>query len=136
MKNVFTTTVTVLSAAIFIASCGGATTKSTGDATADKPAKEAVAANPGKMSDFMAMLDGTEGSAQKAVDAYFSDDLKNNQAAANELTFTNFTMKDAKVVSVEGQCCTMEAKAGVTTRSFKLCWQGDKVTSIEDLGVK
>jgi hypothetical protein len=30
----------------------------------------------------------------------------------------------------------MEAKAGVTTRSFKICWQDDKIISIEDLGIK
>lgn len=129
MKKVFTAV--VLSAAIFITSCGGGTDKPT-----ETPAAAPAAANPGKMNDFMVLLDGTDGSAKKAADAYFSDSLKNSQAESNSLTFTNYNMKDAKVVSVEGQCCTMEAKAGVTTRSFKLCWQGDKVTGIEDLGIK
>jgi hypothetical protein len=122
MKKVFTAA--ALSAAIFIASCGGGT---------DKPA---AAANPGKMNDFMAMLDDTEGSSKKAADSYFSDSLKTSEEASTGLGFTNYTMKEAKVVAVEGQCCTMEAKAGMTTRSFKLCWQGDKVTSIRDLGIK
>lgn len=134
MKNVFTAA--VVSAAIFITSCGGATAKSPGDAAADRQGTTTAAANPGKMNDFMAMLDGTEGSAQKAADAYFTDNLKNTLAESNKLTFADFTMTDAKVVSVEGQCCTMEAKAGVTTRSFKLCWQDNKVTGIEDLGIK
>lgn len=121
MKKLFTAA--ALSAAIFIASCGGG---------ADKPA----AANPGKMNEFMAMLDDTEGSSKKAADSYFSDSLKSSMEASSDLGFTNYTMKEAKVTAVEGQCCTMEAKAGLTTRSFKLCWQGDKVTSVQDLGIK
>jgi hypothetical protein len=125
MKKVFTAV--ALSATLFIAACGGGS---------DKPAEAPAVANPGKMNDFIAILDGTDGSSKKAADTYFSDSLKNSQAESNNLTFTNYIMKDAKVVSVEGQCCTMEAKAGVTTRSFKLCWQGDKVTGIEDLGIK
>ncbi|RQO30158.1 hypothetical protein DBR32_11270 [Taibaiella sp. KBW10] len=134
MKTVLT--VTTLTVAIFIASCGGADAKSTGTIAADKTPKAAAVKNPGKMKEFMAMLDGTDGSAKKAADTYFSEELKNSLAESNKLTFNDFNLQDAKVVSVAGDCCTMEAKAGVTTRSFKLCWQGDKVTSIEDLGVK
>lgn len=134
MKNVFTAV--AFSAAIIMASCSGAEARTAADAPADKPAKAAKAANPGKMNEFMAMLDGTDGCAKKAANAYFTDDLRNSLEESNKITFNEFMLSDAKVVSVEGQCCTMEAKAGVTTRSFKLCWQGDKVSSIEDLGIK
>ena len=131
MKKVFTA---ALSAVIFITSCSS-TDKPAGDVATDKQTKTAVA-NPGKMDAFMLMLDGTEGSAQKAADAYFTDSLKNSLEESNSLTFVNYNMMDAKVGAVDGPCCTMEAKAGVTTRSFKLCWQGDKVISVEDLGIK
>lgn len=130
MRKLFTV---ACSAVLFIA-CSSSTDVSE-DTMAEKQTKT-VAANPGKMNDLMAMLDGTEGCAQKAVNAYFSDELKNSLEASNSLTFANYNMMEAKVVAVEGQCCTMEAKAGVTTRSFKLCWQGDKVSSVEDLGMK
>lgn len=133
MKKLFTAI--VLPVAILMASCSGAEAGSAADVPADKTAKTKTA-NPGKMNDFMAMLDGTDGSAKKAADAYFSEDLKSSLADSDKLTFVDFTMKAAKVVSVEGSCCTMEAQAGVTTRSFRLCWQDDKITSIEDLGIK
>lgn len=131
MKKLLTV---AFSAVMFIA-CGSNAEATGSDATAEKETKTAVA-NPGKMNDLMGMLDGTEGCAQKAVNTFFSDELKNSLEESNSLTFANYNMQEAKVVSVEGQCCTMEAKAGVTTRSFKLCWQGDKVSSVEDLGMK
>ena len=132
MRNLLT--VAALTVATFIVSCSGAEAGATGD-NAEKTAKTELVA-PGKMNDLMAMLDGTEGCAQKAVDAFFSDSLKNSLEESNSLTFANYNMQEAKVVAVEGQCCTMEAKAGVTTRTFKLCWEGDKVTAVEDLGMK
>lgn len=131
MKKLFAV---AFSAVIFIA-CSSNTDATGGDATTEKQTKTAVP-NPGKMNDLMAMLDGTEGCAQKAVNAHFTDELKNSLEESNSLTFANYNMEEAKVISVEGQCCTMEAKSGVTTRSFKLCWQGDKVSSVEDLGMK
>ena len=132
MKNIFTTA--ALSAAILIASCASAS--SAENSATDQPTKEAKAANPGKMNELMTMLDGTEGCGQKAADAFFSDSLKNSLNESNNLTFANYNMSEAKMVAVAGQCCTMEAKAGVTARSFKLCWEGDKVTGVEDLGMK
>jgi hypothetical protein len=135
MKNIFTTA--ALSVAIIMASCSGIAAQSNKSAAKDKaPAKTAASSTPGKMKEFMAMLDGTEGSAQKAADAYFSDELKSKLAEGNSLTFTDYIMSSAKVVASNAPCCTMEAKAGVTTRSFKICWQDDKIISIEDLGIK
>lgn len=133
MKNLLTAA--ALTVATFMASCSGAEAGASGDTATEKTTKTTAAA-PGKMNDLMAMLDGTEGCGQKAVDAFFSDSLKNSLNESNSLTFANYNMAEAKVVAVEGQCCTMEAKAGVTTRSFKLCWEGDKVTGVEDLGMK
>lgn len=131
MRNLLT--VAALTVATFIVSCSGA--EANGATEAEKTAKTELAA-PGKMNDLMAMLDGTEGCAQRAANAFFSDSLKNSLDESNSLTFANYNMQEAKVVAVEGQCCTMEAKAGVTTRTFKLCWEGDKVTGVEDLGMK
>lgn len=133
MKHLFT--VAALTVATFIASCSGAEAGANGDTPAEKTTKTGPAA-PGKMNELMVMLDGTEGCGQKAADAFFSDSLKNSLNESNSLTFANYNMAEAKVVAAEGQCCTMEAKAGVTTRSFKLCWEGDKVTGVEDLGMK
>lgn len=134
MKNIFSAA--ALSIAIIAASCSGATAHSTGESPKETPAKKMAPSSPGKMKEFMAMLDGTEGSSQKAADAYFSDDLKKSQAEDDNLTFNNFILSEAKVVASNLPCCTMEAKAGVTTRRFELCWEGDKVTSIKDLGIK
>ncbi len=133
MRNLITAAALVM--ATFIASCSGAEAGAGTHNEAEKTTKTETAA-PGKMNDLMAMLDGTEGCAQRAADAFFSDSLKNSLDESNSLTFANYNMMEAKVVAVEGQCCTMEAKAGVTTRSFKLCWEGDKVTGVEDLGMK
>lgn len=134
MKNIFSAA--ALSIAIIAASCSGATAHSTGEAPKEIPTKKVAPSSPGKMNEFMAMLDGTEEGVKKAAETYFSDDLKNSQAEESNLTITNFMLSDAKVVSSNLPCCIMEAKAGVTTRRFELCWEGDKVTSIKDLGIK
>lgn len=134
MKNLFSTV--VLAVAIIMASCSGADAQSAGSKTQKQPTKTQASSMPGKMKEFMAMLDGTEEGVKKAADTYFSDELKSSQAEESNLTITNFMLSNAKVVSSNLPCCTMEAKAGVTTRIFELCWQGDKITSVKDLGIK
>lgn len=135
MRRIFTTT--ILSVASIMASCSGSEAQSSkGVAKTQTPTKTLAPSIPGKMNEFMAMLDGTEGSAQKAADAYFSIELKNSLAEGSSLTFTDYIMSGAKVVVSNLPCCTMEVKAGVTTRSFNVCWKEDKIVSIEDLGIK
>src|SRR5262245_31721685 len=51
-----------------------------------------------------------------------------------------YDLKEPKVVSSETKgaatCYTFEAKAGITTRSYSVCWEGGKINSIADNGMK
>ncbi len=133
MKHLLT--VAAISTTLFFSSCGNAADNAT-DNTTSTTTSEVKVENPGKMNELMALLDGNHVSSKKAIETYFSDSLKSSLEESNNASFGDYDLLDAKVVSVDGQCCVMEAKAGVTTRSYKLCWQDDKVTSIEDLGIK
>ena len=90
---------------------------------------------PGKMTEFMKMIDGTAQGVSNAYDTFASDSLK----AANEGCMSDlclYDLKNPKVTSVEGTCCNMEAEAGITTRSYKFCWNNDKISKLEFAGVK
>jgi hypothetical protein len=134
MKNQISNFLAVI---LFIAftSCGGSQTEtSTSETSTTEATTEQKATNPGKMDDFMKMLNGTSEGATKAYQTFASDGLKQYDAEMSDLTAYN--LKDPKITSVTGMCCIMEAKAGVTTRSYKVCWVDNKISGIDFQGMK
>ena len=103
---------------IVFASCGGA--KSGADCSPEM--KSFMADIKGKAADVTAALAkfGKDSLDSKDMDLY---DL-------SEATVTACEKKDAKEV------CTMEAKAGMTVRTYVLTWEGGKITEVEDKGMK
>jgi hypothetical protein len=81
------------------------------------------------MSDFLAMVKGTSSDVTNALAKYATDEQKNNDMSMYDL-------KEPKVTAKEGDCYTVEFKAGMTTRTYKLCWADGKINKIDDLGMK
>lgn len=106
MKKIFFSLMIV--SALFFASCGGSS----------------VEQSP-EMKDFISMFKGSSDDVSAALEKYAStDELKNHDMAMYDL-------KDAKVVSGEGDCYTAEFAAGITTHKYKFCWAEGKIKSIE-----
>lgn len=100
------------------------------------PTKTSLGATPGKMNEFMKMLDGEDGSSKKAAQAYCSQAVLNSLEESNSLTFYDYLLREATITSIDYNCCIMEAKAGLVVRRFNLCWEDNKIVSLKDLGIK
>jgi hypothetical protein len=112
-KNAITMLALAISMA-FMLNCGGGKTK--------------VETTP-EMQEFMEMIKGTSSDVTKALVKFATEELKNHDMAMYDLS-------DAVAVAQDGDCYTMEAKAGVTTRVYKICWDAGKIYVIEFLEMK
>jgi len=87
-----------------------------------------VSSSP-EMESFMKMLDGKSSTVETALGKYGSEGL-------NKADMDLYDLKDPKVVATNGNCYTMEAKSGITTRTYDLCWESGKIKSVTDKGMK
>jgi nucleoid-associated protein YgaU len=128
-----TTTTTTGTTAKAAASAAAAAT--TAAAATQAPAPTAPAAAGGveaspDMKAFMAMLDGKDDSAGKALKKYGVKGLKDNDLGM-------YTLQDAKVTKSEKvgalQCYTMLSNAGVMKHTSRLCWNAaGKIAEVTD----
>lgn len=84
---------------------------------------------PAEMTEFMGMLKGKSDATDAALTKYAADGL-------DKKDMQMYDLKNPKVLSADKDCCTMEAKSGMTTRTYVLCWEAGKIKSIEDKGMK
>lgn len=83
-----------------------------------------------EMTDFIGMLKGSNTDVTAALNKYAAtDELKKDDMAMYDL-------KEPAVTQADGTCYTFEAKAGLTTRTYKICWTEKQISSIEFLGMK
>ena len=111
--------------------------KKTEPAKGAEPAGGGGKADPGtpsvavtaEMQDFMRMLEGKHTHVEAALS-------KHGAEALDSQDMDMYDLQQPKVVSAEGACYTMDAKAGMTTRTYILCWQDGKIASVEDKGMR
>ncbi len=82
-----------------------------------------------EMDAFMKQLNGTAAAVGAAVTQY-------GAAGLDKKDMDMYDLKDAKCIAADKDCYTMEATAGMTTRTYVLCWEGGKIKSVEDKGMK
>ena len=82
-----------------------------------------------EMDAFMKQLNGTAAAVGAAVTQYGIEGL-------DKKDMDMYDLKDAKCVSADKDCYTMETAAGATIRTYVLCWEGGKIKSVEDKGMK
>ncbi|PRQ05707.1 hypothetical protein [Enhygromyxa salina] len=112
--------------------------KKADDKAVEAPAEEPPAEEPPAaavevsedMKNFMAKFDGTD----PAVTAALKEFGANEEIADDDMGM--YMLKDPKVVSAEGDCFTMEAGAGMTIRTYNVCWAEGKINKIEDKGMR
>lgn len=131
---------TVVSALLVMNSCGEKAKEEKSEKTEEESgevseeAEEVEAIECGQeMYDFMAMLKGSYTDVEAALDQFGAEGL-------NRADMDLYDLKDPKVVACnkmeKGECCTMEAGAGMTIRTYDICWTDGKITSVIDKGMR
>jgi hypothetical protein len=101
---------------ITIQACGGSATSSS------------VKVSP-EMEAFMKQLNGNSDNVTAALTQYGTPEL-------DKKDMDMYNLEKPKVVSADKDCYTMEAGAGMTVRTYVLCWEGGKIKSVEEKEVK
>jgi len=99
---------------------------------------------------FLAAITGCSGSRDVSPDMKgFMEGLAKSDIAADSLKkygapgldtkdMDMYDLKNPRVIKTEKKenltCYTMRASAGVTTRSYVLCWKNNKIVSVDDKG--
>lgn len=112
MKNLFVSLFIISVVSLGLFACGGG-----GVETSEE------------MKGFMEMFDGVYESTGKALDKYAVPEMAENE-------FSGFAMDNMEATAREGDCYTVEAEAGITTRVYKICWADGKINAIEFLELK
>ncbi len=85
-----------------------------------------------EMKEFMAGFDGTYQAVESVLEKF--------APGVDDQDMDIYDLKSPKIVSTEEQgdqvCYTMEAKAGITIRTYVLCWKEGKIVSIADKGMR
>jgi hypothetical protein len=92
------------------------------------PAPAPVEASP-EMTGFLGKFDGKSASVEAALKELGAEGLDSKDMGMYDLT-------DPKVVAREGDCYDFEAGAGMTIRTYRVCWEGGKIKSVEDKGMR
>ncbi len=104
----------VLSVVFALSSCGG---------------EKKVEQSP-EMVEFVGMIKGQSSDVVAALSKFAAtDDLK-----THEMTFYN--LQEPKVKERNGDCYTVDFKAGITVRTYDFCWKGGKIVKITEKEVE
>ncbi|GEM_PF-1374509 len=99
------------------------------EAAPEKPAAPVVEVSE-DMKNFMAKFDGTDAAVTAALKEFGSGETITDDDMGM------YTLSDPKVVANTGDCFTMEAGAGMTVRTYEVCWADGKINKIEDKGMR
>ncbi len=102
---------------LFFTACGG------------KGEKKSSVKVSTEMQDFMNNLNGRAASVSVALDQYAAPGIDKKDMYVYDLA-------DPKVLEANGNCYLLECKSGMTKRKYNLCWEGGKISSIEDKGME
>jgi len=107
--------VSMFSAVLFITGCGG-----------EKKSSVKVST---EMQDFMNNLNGKSASVGIALEKFGKPGLDTKDMGMYDLA-------SPKVLEAKESCYLLECKSGITKRKYNLCWEGGKISSIEDKGME
>lgn len=82
-----------------------------------------------EMQDFMNNFNGRSASVKIALDDFGKPGLDRKDMDL-------YNLEKPKVLEANGNCYLMECKSGMTKRKYNLCWEGGKISSIEDKGME
>ncbi len=83
------------------------------------------------MNSFLKLAVGSADSTEKALNIYAANEnIKLSEMSVYDLT-------EPLITKNVGECYTVEFSTGeLITKVFRICWTQDKITRIDDLGIK
>ncbi len=93
------------------------------------PAPAAVETSP-EMTNFLAKFDGTDAKVTEALKEFGANE------AIHDDDMGMYMLSKPKVIGKEGDCYTFEAEAGITIRTYDVCWAEGKINKIVDKGLR
>lgn len=98
----------------------------------DKPAAAKVDVSP-EMQAFLADIKGKSTDVEAAIKKHGAEGLDHKDMTMYDLGSPKVTAtrKDG-----DKTCYTFDAKAGMTTRTYDVCWAGGKITEVVDKGMR
>lgn len=108
----------VLATALLLTACGGKNEK-----------KAAPVAVSTEMQDFMNNFNGRAASVKIALDGFGKPGLDRKD-------MDMYDLKEPKVTGASGNCYTLQCSSGMTKRTYNICWEGGKISSVEDKGME
>lgn len=117
MKKTFLS-LSLFACLLIITSCGGAGEK-----------KESSVKVSTEMQDFMNNLNGRAASVTVALQQFCV-------AGLDDKDMDMYDLASPKVLEANGNCYLLQCKSGMTKRKYNLCWEGGKITSVEDKGME
>ena len=109
--------------------CGGKTDNKAEKTTESKTVKNADAKLRTEMQDFMLNFNGRSASVRIALDDFGKPGLDRKDMDLYDLD-------KPVVLESNGNCHLMEFTSGMTKRKYNVCWEGGKISSIEDKGME
>ena len=128
MKRNFLAAAFIATLSVF-ASCGGKTDKkaeSNADMKADTKTEVTLST---EMQDFMLNFNGRSASVRVALDDFGKPGLDRKDMDLYDLD-------KPVVLESNGNCHLMQFVSGMTKRKYNVCWEGGKISSIEDKGME
>jgi hypothetical protein len=111
MKNLFRM-FCIVAVTVFLTNCGG---------KGVEKSKE--------MEAFCAAMNNTSDGTTAALKTY-------GAAGLDAHNMGDYGLSEPNVTAANGPCYTVEFKAGMTTRTYDVCWEGGKINKITDKGMK
>ena len=85
------------------------------------------------MQAFLGAIKGKSTDVEAALKAHGADGLDNKDMSMYDLSSPKVT---ASRKDGDKSCYTFDAKAGMTTRTYEVCWTGGKITEVADKGMR
>lgn len=82
-----------------------------------------------EMQDFMNNLNGKSESVVVALQQFGKPGLDTKDMGM-------YNLEKPKVLEATGNCYLLECGSGLTKRKYNLCWEGGKISTIEDKGME
>ena len=103
-----------------------------GGTTTAEPAAAKVDVSP-EMQAFLAGIKGKSADVEAALKAHGAEGLDTKDMGMYDLQSPKVT---ATKKDGDKTCYTFDAKAGMTTRTYDVCWTGGKITEVVDKGMR
>ncbi|MDQ3336199.1 MAG: hypothetical protein M4D80_13600 [Myxococcota bacterium] len=121
-----------LAAAFTTAACKKDKDKAEGGGGGTTTSAPKVDVSP-EMQAFMAGIKGKSTDVEAAIKAHGVDGLDHKDMTMYDLSSPKVTATNK---NGDKTCYTFDAKAGMTTRTYDVCWTGGKISEVADKGMR